>query len=57
MKNYVIELFYGKKAPIMRKTYKNTIFIPKDSNYPAFDVFYYDKDKDSLFCFQITIKN
>jgi hypothetical protein len=41
----------------MGKIDKSTVFIPKDSSYSAFDVFYYDKIKDILFCIQITTDN
>jgi hypothetical protein len=55
IKDYVVELFVGKKAPATGETNVNTVFVPRDPTYPAFDVFYYDNDSDNLFCIQITL--
>jgi hypothetical protein len=62
--DYDVEYFDGIGAPPAREINKNTIFIPYDPSYPAFDLFYYENGPKSsgnicsppkLFCIQITI--
>jgi hypothetical protein len=58
MKEFEVIRFAGLRVPPTREfenEYKSKLYVPLAENYPGFDLFYYDCEKKSFYCIQITI--